>query len=121
MRDYNEKTINFINNLMKLEMSCKIEINSDSRLKLSKYLVTSFMCQEEDKFMIYVKGILKFNKLPNDDYECLKTFQKYLLLIKNIHNVLEGDEDDYYKFTCIHLKDLFNTYKNIILQANILN
>ena len=121
MRDYNEKTINFINNLMKLEMSCKIEISSDSRLQLSKYLVTAFMCQEEDKFMIYVKDILKFNKLPNDDYECLKTFQKYLLLIKNIHNVLEGDEDDYYKFTCIHLKDLFNTYKNIILQANILN
>ena len=121
MRDYNEKIIDFINNLMKLEMSCKIEVNSDSRLQLSKYLVTSFICDEDDKFMIYVKDILKFNKLPNDDYECLKTFQKYLLLIKNIHNVLEGDEDDYYKFTCVHLKDLFNTYKNIILQANILN
>ena len=102
-------------------MSCKSEINSDSRLRLSETLVTQFIDHTNSKFMIYVKDILKFNKLPNDDYECLKTFQKYLLLIRNIHNVLEGDENDYYKFTCDHLKDLFNTNKNIILQAYILN
>ena len=121
MRDYNEKIVSFTNNIMKLEMSCKSEINSDSRLRLSETLVTQFIDHIDSKFMIYVKDILKFNKLPNDDYECLKTFQKYLLLIRNIHNVLEGDENDYYKFTCDHLKDLFNTNKNIILQANILN
>ena len=121
MRDYNEKIVSFTNNIMKLEMSCKSEINSDSRLRLSQSLVTQFIDHIDSKFMIYVKDILKFNKLPNDDYECLKTFQKYLLLIRNIHNVLEGDENDYYKFTCDHLKDLFNTNKNIILQANILN
>ena len=121
MRDYNEKIVSFTNNIMKLEMSCKSEINSDSRLRLSETLVTQFIDHIDSKFMIYVKDILKFNKLPNDDYECLKTFQNYLLLIRNIHNVLEGDENDYYKFTCDHLKDLFNTNKNIILQANILN
>ena len=68
-----------------------------------------------------MKSILKLNKLPNDDYESLKIFQKYILLLRDIHNVLEGDENEYYKFTCDHLKDLFNINKNIILQSNILN
>ena len=79
------------------------------------------MDDDDSEFMSYVMDILKLNKLPNDNYKCLKLFQKYLHLIKNIHNILEGDDDEYYKFSCSHLKDLFETYKNIILQANILN
>ena len=121
LREYNEKTINFINDLMKFEMSCKCEINSDSRIKMSEYLIRCFMDDNDSEFMSYVMDILKLNKLPNDNYKCLKLFQKYLHLIKNIHNILEGDDDEYYKFSCSHLKDLFETYKNIILQANILN
>lgn len=122
LRDYNEKTVTFINNLLSLESACKRDINNESRQELSEYIVKTFISSEvNNKILNYVKSILKLNKLPNDDYESLKIFQKYILLLRDIHNVLEGDENEYYKFTCDHLKDLFNINKNIILQSNILN
>mgnify|MGYP003689532563 FL=1 len=44
-----------------------------------------------------------------------------LNIIKDIHNVLCSDEDNNYMFISLHLKQLFNIIKNIILQSNILN
>jgi len=122
LRDYNDNTIVFINNINKLEMSCKCEITPDSRVKITEYLLSTFFTSNKDSdIWIYIKGIIRLNKLPDDNYKCLKIFQKYLLLIKNIHNILVCDENEHYKFTCSHLKDIFNLNKNFILQANILN
>tara|TARA_B110000902_G_C14141158_1_gene525812 strand:- start:39 stop:971 length:933 start_codon:yes stop_codon:yes gene_type:complete len=122
LRDYNDNTIVFINNINKLEMSCKCEITPDSRVKITEYLLSTFFTSNKDSdIWIYIKGIIRLNKLPDDNYKCLKIFQKYLLLIKNIHNILVCDENHHYKFTCTHLKDIFNLNKNFILQANILN
>ena len=50
---------------MKFEMSCKCEINSDSRIKMSEYLdFRCFMDDNDSEFMSYVMDILKLNKLP---------------------------------------------------------
>lgn len=122
LRDYNQNTIKFINSLNKLEMSCKCEVTPDSRVKITEFLLSTFFTDDKDSdIWIYIKGVIRLNKLPDDNYKCLKIFQKYLLLIKNIHNILICDENEYYKFTCTHLKDIFNLNKNFILQANILN
>ena len=121
LRDYNEKTVTFINNLLSLESACKREVNNESRQELSEYIVKTFISSEvNNKILNYVKSILKLNKPPDDDYESLKYFKSiyfcreiFIMFLKvmkmsiiNLHATL---------------KDLFNINKNIILQSDILN
>ena len=69
----------------------------------------------------YALSIIKYNKLPNDDYVKITTVKETLNIIKDIHNVLFTDVNNNYMFISLQLKELFNIIKNIILQSNILN
>ena len=113
-------------------MEYRIAINSNTTIKLLTYLSTIFIDQPSDveayiksnqvsEFTKYTKNILLFNKLPEDNYEYIKKLTELLCVIRDIHNVISDDEGDYYLFLTKHLKNLFNTLKNIILQSNILN
>lgn len=132
LRKYNHCIEYFINNLLDTEMEYRIAINSNTTIKLLTYLSTIFIDQPSDveayiksnqvsEFTKYTKNILLFNKLPEDNYEYIKKLTELLCVIRDIHNVISDDEGDYYLFLTKHLKNLFNTLKNIILQSNILN
>ena len=69
----------------------------------------------------FTLSILKYNKLPSNDYNLVTTLKETLNIVKDIHNVVYADEDGDYMFISLHLKKLFEFLKNIILQSNILD
>tara|TARA_B110000858_G_scaffold198150_1_gene262849 strand:- start:8544 stop:11390 length:2847 start_codon:yes stop_codon:yes gene_type:complete len=130
LREYNNRTTHFINTLATMEMNFREEVTDLTRRRMVGYLLTIFMddythdigdTDKETDLRKYMTNILKLHKLPYDDYASLKQLKRVLFIIKDIHNVLAGDTGRYYKFSCIHLSDLFILYKNVILQSNILN
>jgi len=130
LREYNERSVHFINSLTTMEMNFREEVTDTTRRKMVEYLLSIFIndythavgdTKQDTDLQKYMIEILKLHKLPYDDYESLKQLKKVLIIIKDIHNVLIGDIGRYYKFTCIHLEDLFVLYKNVLLQSNILN
>ena len=134
LREYNHKVEYFIDNLVNIEMSYRIEINSTSRNKLAKYLSAVFIndssnyeevnintnSETNSDFQDFIKDILHFNKI-DESYENLHKLTEFTLILKDIHNILLYDADNYYNFIKLHTKDLFIYLKKIIVQSNILN
>ena len=111
-------------------MDFREAISDASRRKMINYLLNIFINHYdkeigdttiESSLQTYMLEILKLHKLPYDDHKCLTELKQVITLIRDIHNVLVGDSGNYYKFSCIHLEDLFILYKNILLQSNVLN
>ena len=130
-----EAITNILNiSLINLEKNEEYRVNSDihSMRTLVTYIVKLFI-DKPDKIeehlasdnispeLEFTLSILKYNKLPSNDYNLVTTLKETLNIVKDIHNVVYADEDDDYMFISLHLKNLFEFLKNIILQSNILD
>ena len=132
LRLYNQYTRYFIDELYNCNEKFRIDANISSMRELITYIVKLFIDNSSniDEHMRsniisdelnYMLDIIKYNKLPNENYKMVTKVKETLNIIKDIHNVLCSDEDNNYMFISLHLKQLFNIIKNIILQSNILN
>ena len=134
LREYNHKIRYFLDNLLNIEMNYRTEISSVSRNNLARHLSAIFIDpstndQEIDNntksisntdFQKFLKDILHFNKIE-ESYTNLNKLNEFCLILKDIHNILLYDTDNYYNFIKLHTKDLFIYLKKIIVQSNILN
>ena len=115
LREYNRSTEYLIDNLYKLEMMFRIDVNHQSIKKLIRFLGLLFVSNihdneklygdYSDKFTDYANSVLTYSRIPEGKYEYFKKFKKLVTIVKNIHNVLEGDKNQYYQFICQHLKN----------------
>jgi len=131
LRDYNDSTRYFIDNLLKIEMDYRIDVNHKSITVLARFLGLLFISNIRDNkllygdysnsFSRYTSAVLNKNKIIEEEYDNFKLLKELLLIIKNMHNVLITDNSKYYQFICLHLQKLFNTYKFIIFNSNGLN
>ena len=74
LRDYNEKTVTFINNLLSLESACKRDINNESRQELSEYIVKTFISSEVNNKILKVFK----NNLSQSQFSPLKILRKLM-------------------------------------------
>ncbi len=132
LRSYNQYTEYFIDKLTDKNEEYRINSNIHSMRTLITYIVKLFIDKPLDidtylssdvisPELEFILSILKYNKLPNNDYNLVTSLKKTLNIVKDIHNVVFADENDDYMFISLHLKNLFEFLKNIILQSNILD
>ena len=132
LRSYNQHIEYFIDKLFEKNEEYRINSDIHSMRTLATYIVKLFIDKPSniDEYLAsdkispqleFTLSILKYNKLPSRDYNLVTTLKETLNIVKDIHNVVYTDDDDNYMFISLHLKNLFEFLKKIILQSNILD
>lgn len=131
LREYNDSTRFLIDNILSIELNYRKKVNYSSITELARFLGLLFISSITDKkvlysdynnnFSNYILEVLNKNKIIENDYKHFKMLKQLIMIVKNIHNVLNSDSNKYYQFICNHLENLFNTYKFIIFNSNGLN
>uniref|UniRef100_A0A6C0JC75 Helicase ATP-binding domain-containing protein n=1 Tax=viral metagenome TaxID=1070528 RepID=A0A6C0JC75_9ZZZZ len=131
LREYNECSRFLVDNLFNIEMNYRKNINNDTKVELARYLGLLFISGITDKSLLdsdykndftnYIISVLHKKKIINGQYQNFRKLKEFMIIIKNIYNVIIYDQNKYYQFLAEHLEGLFNTYKSILFNSNGLN
>ena len=132
LRIYNRHIEYFINKLSEKNEEYRINSDIHTMRSLVTYIIKLFIDKPENIHehlaansispeLEFTLSILKYNKLPSNNYNLVTKLKETLNIVKEIHNVIFSDENNDYMFISLHLKNLFEFLKNIILQSNILD
>ena len=102
----------------KLEKSLQIKLDIESIKIVIEYIIINFF-ENDEKFFNILKNIIKYKKIVNL-YSNFKLINQFLKILKEFHNTLIRNPDDYISIIN-HLRFTYEFFNKIINNCNDLN
>lgn len=131
LREYNSSIRFIIDNLVNLDIEYRCDINFSTMKKLSRLLGLVLIDNIQDvnihnsnynsPFTTYLVECFNRQKINEEHYCEFRKLKQFVIAIRDIHNILINDPNQYYMFFVRHLAAIFAFINRLFLSLNCLN